>query len=166
MKRVIVIGCPGAGKSAFSKKLAAATGLPLIHLDNIWHRPDRTTVSKEEFDARLGEVMKGEEWILDGNYNRTLERRLGACDAVFLFDLPTQVCLEGARARIGRRRDDLPWVEEELDPEFEQWIKDFRADQLPETKQLLERYRGKREIHVFRMRQEADEFIAKMTPRG
>ena len=166
MKRVIVIGCPGAGKSAFSKKLAAATGLPLIHLDNIWHRPDRTTVSKEEFDARLGEVMKGEEWILDGNYNRTLERRLGACDAVFLFDLPTQVCLEGARARIGRRRDDLPWVEEELDPEFEQWIKDFRADQLPETKRLLERYRGKREIHVFRTRQEADEFIAKIVPRG
>lgn len=66
-----MIGCPGAGKSVFSKKLAAATGLPLIHLDNIWHKTDKTTVSREEFDMRLGDIIKRDEWILDGNYVRT-----------------------------------------------------------------------------------------------
>ena len=33
MKRAIVIGCPGAGRSTFARKLAAKTGLPLYYLD-------------------------------------------------------------------------------------------------------------------------------------
>ena len=57
MKKVIVIGCPGAGKSTFSRKLVAKTGLPLYYLDMIWHRPDRTTVTREEFDERLSEII-------------------------------------------------------------------------------------------------------------
>ena len=37
MKRVIVIGCPGSGKTTFAEKLHKNTGLPLFHLDAIWH---------------------------------------------------------------------------------------------------------------------------------
>lgn len=155
MKRILVIGCPGAGKSTFARALRDRTGLPLWYLDQIWHRPDRTNVSREEFDARLGELLRGPEWIIDGNYLRTLEVRLQAADAVFLLDYPTEVCLEGARSRIGTRREDLPWVEEEFDPEFRQWIEDFSRDQLPEINRLLEQYRDGREIHRFRSREEA-----------
>ena len=64
MKKVIVIGCPGAGKSTFSRKLVAKTGLPLYYLDMIWHRPDRTTVTREEFDERLSEIISRDEWVL------------------------------------------------------------------------------------------------------
>lgn len=155
MKRILVIGCPGAGKSTFARALRDRTGLPLWYLDQIWHRPDRTNVSWEEFDARLGELLRGPEWIIDGNYLRTLEVRLQAADTVFLLDYPTEVCLEGARSRIGTRREDLPRVEEEFDPEFRQWIEDFSRDQLPEISRLLERYRDGREIHRFRSREEA-----------
>ena len=155
MKRILVIGCPGAGKSTFARALRDRTGLPLWYLDQIWHRPDRTNVSREEFDARLGELLRGPEWIIDGNYLRTLEVRLQAADTVFLLDYPTEVCLEGARSRIGTRREDLPWVEEEFDPEFRQWIEDFSRDQLPEINRLLEQYRDGREIHRFRSREEA-----------
>lgn len=54
-KRVLVLGCPGSGKSSFSRRLRAMTGLPLIHLDNIWWRPDRTLIfqSRREADAWL-----------------------------------------------------------------------------------------------------------------
>ena len=155
MKHILVIGCPGAGKSTFARALRDRTGLPLWYLDQIWHRPDRTNVSREEFDGRLGELLRGPEWIIDGNYLRTLEVRLQAADTVFLLDYPTEVCLEGARSRIGTRREDLPWVEEEFDPEFRQWIEDFSRDQLPEINRLLEQYRDGREIHRFRNREEA-----------
>ena len=76
MEKVLIIGCPGAGKSTFARKLRDETGLPLHYLDMLWHRPDRTNLSPEEFDARLAGILEGERWIIDGNYLRTLETRL------------------------------------------------------------------------------------------
>ena len=157
MKRILVIGCPGAGKSTFARALRDRTGLPLWYLDQIWHRPDRTTVSRAEFDAQLTGLLRGDAWIIDGNYLRTLELRLRAADTAFLLDYPTGVCLEGVRACIGTKREDLPWVEEEFDPEFRQWIEDFSRDQLPEIRRLLEQYGKGREVHVFHSRAEADD---------
>ena len=55
MKKVLVIGCPGSGKSTFARRLRDRTGLPLYPLDLLWHRPDKTTVSEAEFDAALAE---------------------------------------------------------------------------------------------------------------
>ena len=159
MKRVIVIGCPGAGKSTFSRKLQEKTGLPLYYLDMIWHRPDRTNVSREEFDERLGEITRRDQWILDGNYLRTMKVRLEASDTVFLLDYPLEVCLEGAISRIGKRRGDLPWVETELDPEFRQWILDFQKDQMPEIRRLLEQYGVGREVNVFCSREEGEMYL-------
>ncbi len=159
MKRVMVIGCPGAGKSTFSRKLQEKTGLPLYYLDMIWHRPDRTNVSREEFDERLGEITRRDQWILDGNYLRTMKVRLEASDTVFLLDYPLEVCLEGAISRIGKRREDLPWVETELDPEFRQWILDFQKDQMPEIRRLLEQYGVGREVNVFCSREEGEMYL-------
>ena len=159
MKRVMVIGCPGAGKSTFSRKLQEKTGLPLYYLDMIWHRPDRTNVSREEFDERLGEITRRDQWILDGNYLRTMKVRLEASDTVFLLDYPLEVCLEGAISRIGKRRGDLPWVETELDPEFRQWILDLQKDQMPEIRRLLEQYGVGREVNVFCSREEGEMYL-------
>lgn len=83
MKRVIVIGCPGAGKSTFSRKLAAKTSLPLHYMDMIWHRPDKSNIGREALVIELNRIVDGEEWILDGNYLHTLPLRLEHCDTVF-----------------------------------------------------------------------------------
>lgn len=162
MKRTVVIGCSGSGKSVFSRKLRYATGLSLYYLDMIWHKPDGTNISREEFDKQLDSIISRDSWIIDGNYQRTLERRIKACDTVFLFDLPTEICIEGALSRIGKKREDMPWFENELDPEFRQWIESFRANQLPEVYRLLEKYKNNREIVVFRTREQADKFIEKL----
>lgn len=162
MKRAVVIGCSGSGKSVFSRKLRDAAGLPLYYLDMIWHKPDGTNISRKEFDEKLSSIISRDSWIIDGNYQRTLETRIKACDTVFLFDLPTEVCVEGALSRIGKKREDMPWFENELDPEFRQWIESFRANQLPEVYRLLEKYKNNREIVVFRTREQADKFIEKL----
>lgn len=159
MKKVIVIGSPGAGKSTFARELCALTGLPLFYLDMIWHKPDRSNVSQSEFDARLNEIVRKEAWIIDGNYQRTLEMRLQRCDTVFLLNYPTQLCLDGARSRIGTCREDLPWTETELDDTFRQWILDFPKTQLPQIYDLLGQYRDMRHIFVFRSRSEAAAFL-------
>ena len=159
MKRILVIGCPGAGKSTFARKLRDLTGLRLIYLDQIWHKADRTNVTREEFDASLEQILNEDQWIIDGNYLRTLETRLKRCDTVFFLDYPADICLEGARSRIGKVHEDLPWVETKFDPEFQQWIKDFPRDQLPQIYELLEKYTSGKKIIIFRSRDEADNWL-------
>ena len=158
MKKVIVIGCPGSGKTTFAEKLLKCTGLPLYYLDAGWHKPDKTHISREEFDKRIADIFATKEWIIDGNYNRTIEMRLKECDTVFLFDLPTEVCLQGATERIGKGRYDLPWLETELDAEFKKFIEDIPKDTLPYIYELLERHSDKN-IVVFKSREEADGYI-------
>lgn len=161
MKKIMVIGSPGAGKSTFSRKLRDITDLPLYYLDMIWHKPDQTNISREEFDTQLSKIVRKDRWIIDGNYQRTLEMRLRECDTVFLLDYPLEVCLSGAEARIGKKREDLPWLETEFDEEFKQWILDFSKDQLPQIYELLEEYQKDREIIIFKSREEADAYLEK-----
>ncbi len=160
MQKVLVIGCPGAGKSTLARSLRDRTGLPLVYLDCLWHRPDGSHVTREAFDQALQEQLARPEWIIDGNYLRTMEPRMAACDAIFLLDYPLDVCLAGAQSRIGTRREDLPWVEEAFDPEFRQWILDFGRDQLPRVYQLLGQYAPGREVHIFRSREQAGCYLA------
>ena len=159
MKKAIVIGCPGSGKTTFAEKLNKKTGLPLFYLDAIWHKPDRTHISREEYDVRLAEILALDEWIIDGNYSRTVESRIAACDTVFLFDLPAEVCIQGATDRLGKGRYDLAWIEKELDPEFEMFIRDFSKTSLPKIYELLEKYKSKVQITVFKSREEADNYL-------
>ena len=154
MKRVAVIGCPGSGKSTFARKLHEKTGLPLIHLDNIWWKPDRTHITREAFDAALREILAKPAWIVDGNYSRTVETRIAACDTVIFLDFDEQTCMDGIVSRVGENRPDMPWTEQTLDPELVALVKGFRAEQRPEILTLLKRY-ADREIRVFCTRDEA-----------
>lgn len=159
MSKIIVIGCPGAGKSTFSRKLSEVTGIKLYYLDMLWHKPDKTHISREEFDIELEKIMANESWIIDGNYTRTLESRLKECDTAFLLDYPLEICLEGATSRIGKERVDMPWTEDEFDEEFKQYIIDFSKDNLPVIYELLDKYRDTKKIIIFKLRKEADDYL-------
>jgi adenylate kinase family enzyme len=159
MKKVIIIGCPGSGKTTFAEKLCKKTGIPLYHLDAIWHKPDRTHIPRDDFDARMRKIFDEESWIIDGNYSRTIEMRLMECDTAFLFDLPTEVCLQGATERLGKERYDMPWIDNELDPQFKAEIESFSTKMLPCIYNLFEKHRQNKEIVIFRSREEADNFI-------
>lgn len=165
MLKVIVIGSPGAGKSTFARKLREATDLPLYYLDMLWHKPDRTNISREEFDMRLRRILNGDRWIIDGNYQRTLEMRMKKCDTVFLLDFSLEVCLLGAASRIGKKREDMPWTEIEFDREFKQWIIDFHRKDLLQIYEMLEKYRKGKNVVIFRSREESEEYLKEITRR-
>ena len=159
MKKIIVIGCPGSGKTTFAEKLRDKTKLQLFYLDAIWHKPDKTHISRDEFDARLGEILGFESWIIDGNYSRTLEVRISASDTVIFFDLPTEVCLDGAVARLGKKRYDMPWIDRELDPKLKCDIEEFKSKNTPEIYRMLDKLGQGKRIIIFKSRAEADNFI-------
>ena len=163
MKKIIVIGCPGAGKTTFARALGCKLGRAPIHLDAIWHKPDKTHITREEFDARLGDILALDTWIIDGNYSRTIETRMAACDTVFLFDLPVEVCLEGAISRLGKARYDMPWIDTELDPKLKRDIEEFPSKNLPAIYALLDKYSDKN-ITIFLKKPEEFEKEIKTKP--
>ena len=85
--------------------------------------------------------------------------RMKESDMIFLFDYPLEVCLSGAESRIGKKRDDLPWVEEKLDDEFKQVIINFSKEKLPQIYELLEKYKDSKRIVIFKSREEANDYI-------
>lgn len=161
MKRVIIIGCPGSGKSTFARSLAKNTDLPLFYLDMLNWNSDKSTVSKDLFISRLETVLSKELWIIDGNYLSTMEIRLNHCDTVIFLDYETSVCLSGISERKGKTRPDMPWVETEDDEEFLEFIRNFNTESRPQILELLNKYKYKN-IIVFKNRNDADAYLNMM----
>lgn len=169
MRRVLVLGCPGAGKSTLARSLGEALSLPVVHLDKLWWKSGWVNRTEGEFDALLDAVLLGEEWVIDGNYLRTLPRRLERCDAVVLLDYPRRGCLLRALRRIltwrGRTRPDMAAdCPERLDGEFVRWIWEFHRTQRPQVLELLDGWTG--ELRVFRSPRACADFLAKLEREG
>lgn len=166
MKKVIVIGCPGSGKSVFSRALHDITWLPLYHIDMIRWREDKTFLSREELIEKINEIGSTDEWIMDGNYGATMELRMSFCDTIIFLDYPTEVCLEGIMSRRGKPRPDLPWIEpvDEIDEEFVESVKNYNTINRPVVLERINKFSDKNVI-VFKSRTESDSFLDYLTIR-
>ena len=158
MKKVIIIGCCGSGKSTFARHLHACTGIPLFHLDQLNWNVDKTTVEKNVFLNRVNEVIKQKEWIIDGNYGSSIEMRMQACDTVFFLDYPVDVCIQGIHERVGKVRTDIPWVEDEVDEGLIEFVRNYEKEDRPEILELLSKYKEK-DIHIFRNRKDVKIYL-------
>lgn len=167
MERVMIIGCGGAGKSTLARKLGGRTGLPVVHLDQIWWAPGNWKhLEREAFDTILMEEMEKPQWIMDGNYNRTVELRLDKCDTVIYLDLPRFVCLKSWIGRViknwGHARADMAQgCNEWFDPEMARWIWNFNKKNRPRYHQLLANLEGK-SVYILKSRREVDNFLASL----
>lgn len=160
-QKIIVLGCSGSGKSTFSKRIHDAAGLPLIHLDNVWWKSDRSHISREEFDQKLGEILQEDKWILDGDYSRTYEVRFQSCDTVFFLDYDFEECMNGIKERVGKKRRDIPWTEQELDPELVKQVENYERENRPVVLALIEKYSDKNSF-IFNSRVEADVWLSRL----
>lgn len=112
MRRVMIIGSNGAGKSTFSFRLAELTGLPLVHIDKIYWRGCWEVTPKDEFVRIMEEKVRQEAWIIEGNNLSTLGQRLQYADTVFWFEFPPLLCVINVIKRElknhNRVRSDMP----------------------------------------------------------
>lgn len=159
MNKIVVVGPSGAGKSEFSRKLNKILNIELFHLDNIFWNEDKTHIEREEFDDKLSDILHKDRWIIDGDYSRTYEVRFKNADTIFFLDYPKDICLEGANSRIGKKRDDLPWIEEEFGKEFKEWIINWFIETRPILIELINKYKNDKNIIIFKSREEANDFI-------
>jgi adenylate kinase family enzyme len=122
--RIIIIGNNGSGKSFLSKELSVITGLPLVHLDVEFWRPNWEKPLKEEWINIQMELISKEKWIIEGNHTDTMELRFKAADIVMFLDINRFVCLASVFKRYGKKRSDMPqYLEERLDKEFFRFCK-------------------------------------------
>ena len=164
MERVMIIGCGGAGKSTLARKLGEKTGLPVVHLDQIYWAPGNWQhLEKAEFDERLMAELRKPRWILDGNFDRTIGLRLQQCDTVIYLDYPRLVCMKNWIGRVlknwGRARPDMTQgCSEWFDPEMAKWIWQFNKTKRPRYYALLKGVEGKT-VHIFRSRRQTGRFL-------
>lgn len=157
-KKIIVIGCSGAGKTTFSKKLAQITDIPLYHLDSFYWKEDATHISRCDLIKKQKAVFKTDKWIIDGNFRNTLEMRVKESELIYFFDIPKDVCVQGVINR--NSRDELP-CELPVNDELIGFIENFERDVKPFILNLFDKYSDKR-IITFHSRNEADEYLEKL----
>lgn len=159
-KKISIIGCPGSGKSTLSVQLAKILNLEAIHLDKIYWKPYWVNISKEEFDEKHDEILKKESFILDGNYNRTISKRLEKCDLVIYLDYDSQVCIDSyiQRVKDGSIKDFITEnCVETLDEDFNNYISSYNEKNRENNYKKI--YDSKIKYIILSNRDEKDEFI-------
>lgn len=157
-KKIAVIGCPGSGKTTFSKKLAAITALPLYDLDLIYWKSDATHLQRPEFKQKQKEIVSNDEWIINGNFKRTLEIRIKNAELIYFLDLPVDDCIYGVKTR--KRPKEFPCFLPVNDELIED-VKKYNSVCKPIVLSLFEKYPDKKVV-TFISHTQIDEYITKL----
>lgn len=160
-KKIIVIGCSGAGKTTFSKKLAKIVNLPLHHLDTLYWKADATHITREELIQKQQEIFNMDEWIIDGNFRNTLELRIAQAELIYYFDIPKEICIDGVTTR--KNRGELP-CDLPVNDELISFINNFETDVKPMIENLFSKYPDKKVI-TFSSRENADLYLQELLLR-
>lgn len=171
MKKILVIGSGGSGKSTFSVRLGRLLNIEVIHLDVIYWKPGWVETPKPEWRERVAELLKRDTWIIDGNYSGTFDIRFAASDTVIFLDGARSVCLWRVLKRLllyrTRGRPDMAaGCRERFDPKFIMWVWRYRTRTRPRVLQLLKDNAESRQIVHLRTQSEIERFLANVGARS
>jgi adenylate kinase family enzyme len=164
MNRILVIGSAGSGKSTISQELSKTTDLPIIHLDRYYWKPNWVPTPSEEWDHFVEEAANQEQWIMDGNYSRTLDLRLKRADAIIFLDMPRILCIYRIiKRRIkyhGKTRPDLnEECPEKLDWAFFVWVWNYKKRSRTKIMKKIETVKDQKQVIILRTRKKVNEFL-------
>ena len=166
MERVIIIGCGGAGKSTLAQKMGQKTGLPVVHLDKLFWKPGWVESTPEEIDGKIRQELDKPQWIMDGNFTRTLPLRVARADTVIYLDFSRMACLLGVLKRVlttyGKVRPDMgEGCPERIDFEFLKWVWNYNKNKRERNYRLLNEAEHAETI-VLKNRRAVKKFLAQL----
>jgi adenylate kinase family enzyme len=163
VRRIAIIGCAGAGKSTLARDLGTHLDLPVTHLDRLFWQPGWQPTERTRWQEIQRELVAGGQWVLDGNYDSTLEIRVAAADTVIFLDFPRWLCLSRVirRTIASRRRDtQAPGCPDKVDREFLAWIWNYRREVRPRTLAVVAEHGKDVERHVLTSPRAVRKFLA------
>jgi len=164
IQRVAIIGCGGSGKTTIGRRLAAALGTTITHLDAVYYDDEWNKLPQDKFAAIQEELVAADTWVIDGNYAGTLPIRLRRATHVIFLDLPGITCLWGIAQRRWRYRggqhndgvyDNINWG-------FIKYVWGYRREMAPRVRALLDEHGGDAEVFIVRSRREANRLTAEL----
>jgi adenylate kinase family enzyme len=167
VRRILVIGSGGSGKTTVAREIAARTGLPLIHLDQLFWRPGWDPTPDDEWDQVIGRLIAQEGWVMDGNYGRTLQQRIAAADAIVFLDMPRLVCtwriLKRRFKHVGGSRPDVaPGCPEQVNWEFVHWVWTYPSRRRPGILEKLDAVRREKQVFILRSTADVRRFLREL----
>lgn len=121
-ERICILGPSNSGKSTLAVAIGDKLGLPVVHLDRLYHLPHADWVprSTEDFRALHDEAIAGDRWVMDGNYSVCMPQRFRRATGVIFLDVSTLRSLARYFRRsllqthrhggLDGRRDSVKWA--------------------------------------------------------
>ena len=169
MKRIMIIGICGAGKSTLARQLHAKLGLELIHLDQHYWQPNWVEPTKEAWANTVKDLVKRDVWIMDGNFGRTMDIRLERADTIIYLNFPTWLCLWRVLKRViqynGTTRPDMTeGCPERWDIGFLWYILMFKHRIGRRDLKKINTLRGEKTVYILKNDREVEGFLKDITP--
>ena len=164
MKRVLVIGPGGSGKSTFARRLGQILDIEVKHLDRHYWRAGWTKPSNEEWLKTVDQLISADAWIIDGNFGGTLAQRVARCDTIIFLDMPRLLCLWRVTKRRllyrNRSRPDMAeGCNEKLDLEFISWVWNYSNRSRPNVVKLINENSANKKVVWLRSSADAEQFL-------
>lgn len=167
MKKILIIGSGGAGKSTTAVTLGRILNLPVIHLDSFYWKPNWEETSKQEWKLIIKKLCSKPSWIMDGNYGGTIDLRIQKADTIIFLYINRFICLwRVIKRRLFKKRVDLiPGCKEKIDFKFIKWVWGYNKTRAPKILMKLKKIKQKK-IFIFRNQRQLKEFIAQIANKN
>lgn len=164
MKRILVIGSGGAGKSTFARRLGLRLNIEVLHLDKFYWHAGWVETPKDEWLKTVEALLKRDSWIMDGNYSGTLDIRFKACDALVFLDMPRTLCLWRVLKRLilyrrASRPDMAEGCPEKFSLEFLLWVWNYPVRTRPKVLEMLKSNSQRKNIIWLRSSSAVERFL-------
>jgi len=165
VNRVAIVGCGGSGKSYVARELSRLLDLPITHMDAVYFDDQWNPLPMERFEAVQREFVAAPRWVIDGNYNSTVQVRLQAADSVVFMDLPTRVCLWGIlsrQLRHGRGHNDQTGVYNRITGDVLRYVLGYRRKMRPRVLAKIDQHASGARVIMLTSRRQTRHFLRQL----
>ena len=167
MKRIVILGPSGTGKTTYGRILGEKLGLKILHLDSVYWKKNWDNIDKEEFDEYMKNFFrKHDKWVIDGTYrnNKHFRYRLDLADTIIFLDVGTQVSMHGIHERAKKfkyraRPDMAEGCKEGIDQIFLKYVAFYYKRTAKPLRADINKYKNKKQVLIFKSRDEIYEWF-------